>query len=92
MEDKLKSKTYQTVSSRMQTEEATCALTMSSRRDGESVSLKYIISFKITRMYCNQTNFLFQVFTVLMSLALKSFVFLQITITKETAIRFDQFG
>ncbi|XP_074000165.1 calcium-dependent secretion activator 1 isoform X2 [Rhodnius prolixus] len=35
MEDKLKSKTYQTVSSRMQTEEATCALTMSSRRDGE---------------------------------------------------------
>lgn len=28
MEDKLNSKTYQTVSQRMQTEEATCALTM----------------------------------------------------------------
>ncbi|KAL1130036.1 hypothetical protein AAG570_012979 [Ranatra chinensis] len=35
MEDKLNSKTYQTVSQRMQTEEATCALTMSSRRDEE---------------------------------------------------------
>lgn len=29
IEDKLNSKTYQTVASRMQTEEATCALTMS---------------------------------------------------------------
>ncbi|PNF28630.1 Calcium-dependent secretion activator [Cryptotermes secundus] len=35
MEDKLNSKTYQTVSQRMQTEEATCALTMSTRRDNE---------------------------------------------------------
>ncbi|XP_015112317.1 calcium-dependent secretion activator isoform X2 [Diachasma alloeum] len=33
MEDKLNSKTYQTVSQRMQTEEATCALTMSSQND-----------------------------------------------------------
>ncbi|XP_075219478.1 calcium-dependent secretion activator 1 [Lycorma delicatula] len=38
MEDKLNSKTYQTVSQRMQTEEATCALTMSSRRDDDSES------------------------------------------------------
>nr|CAD7457148.1 unnamed protein product [Timema tahoe] len=35
MEDKLNSKTYQTISQRMQTEEATCALTMSSRNDNE---------------------------------------------------------
>jgi len=35
MEDKLNSKTYQTISQRMQTEEATCALTMSTRRDNE---------------------------------------------------------
>ncbi|BES90668.1 DUF1041 [Nesidiocoris tenuis] len=33
MEDKLNSKTYQTVSQRMQTEEATCALTMSSQQE-----------------------------------------------------------
>ncbi|KAJ8664953.1 hypothetical protein QAD02_006615 [Eretmocerus hayati] len=33
MEDKLNSKTYQTVAQRMQTEEATCALTMSSNND-----------------------------------------------------------
>lgn len=33
MEDKLNSKAYQTVSSRMQTEEATCALTMSNHPD-----------------------------------------------------------
>ncbi|XP_001604604.4 calcium-dependent secretion activator isoform X2 [Nasonia vitripennis] len=33
MEDKLNSKTYQTVSQRMQTEEATCALTMSSHNE-----------------------------------------------------------
>lgn len=33
MEDKLNSKAYQTVSSRMQTEEATCALTMPSHGD-----------------------------------------------------------
>ncbi|XP_034942390.1 calcium-dependent secretion activator isoform X2 [Chelonus insularis] len=33
MEDKLNSKTYQTISQRMQTEEATCALTMSSQND-----------------------------------------------------------
>lgn len=33
MEDKLNSKAYQTVSQRMQTEEATCALTMSSHED-----------------------------------------------------------
>ncbi|XP_011307053.1 calcium-dependent secretion activator [Fopius arisanus] len=33
MEDKLNSKTYQTVSQRMQAEEATCALTMSSQND-----------------------------------------------------------
>ncbi|XP_014246144.1 calcium-dependent secretion activator isoform X5 [Cimex lectularius] len=38
MEDKLNSKTYQTVSQRMQTEEATCALTMSSRREEEGYS------------------------------------------------------
>lgn len=36
MEDKLVSKTYQTVSQRMQTEEATCALTESSTRDQDS--------------------------------------------------------
>ncbi|XP_021927184.1 calcium-dependent secretion activator isoform X6 [Zootermopsis nevadensis] len=35
MEDKLNSKTYQTISQRMQTEEATCALTMSTRCDNE---------------------------------------------------------
>ncbi|ODM95924.1 Calcium-dependent secretion activator [Orchesella cincta] len=35
MEDKLNSKTYQSVSSRMQTEEATCALTMGTRRDDD---------------------------------------------------------
>nr|XP_014284742.1 calcium-dependent secretion activator isoform X3 [Halyomorpha halys] len=35
MEDKLNSKTYQTVAQRMQTEEATCALTMSTRREEE---------------------------------------------------------
>lgn len=33
MEDKLNSKAYQTVSQRMQTEEATCALTMSNHPD-----------------------------------------------------------
>jgi len=33
MEDKLNSKTYQTVHQRMQTEEATCALTMNSQHD-----------------------------------------------------------
>lgn len=33
MEDKLNSKAYQTVSQRMQTEEATCALTMPSQGD-----------------------------------------------------------
>ncbi|XP_058794999.1 calcium-dependent secretion activator [Phymastichus coffea] len=33
MEDKLNSKTYQTVAQRMQTEEATCALTMNSHND-----------------------------------------------------------
>ncbi|XP_043283484.1 calcium-dependent secretion activator isoform X2 [Venturia canescens] len=33
MEDKLNSQTYQTISSRMQTEEATCALTMSSQNE-----------------------------------------------------------
>jgi hypothetical protein len=35
MEDKLNSKMYSTVSQRMNTEEATCALTMGSRRDDE---------------------------------------------------------
>ncbi|XP_049781313.1 calcium-dependent secretion activator-like [Schistocerca gregaria] len=35
MEDKLNSKTYQTISQRMQTEEATCALTMNTRHDIE---------------------------------------------------------
>lgn len=35
MEDKLNSKAYQTVAQRMQTEEATCALTMPSGDDGE---------------------------------------------------------
>ncbi len=35
MEDKLNSRTYQTVSQRMNTEEATCALTMGSRRDDD---------------------------------------------------------
>lgn len=33
MEDKLNSKAYQTVAQRMQTEEATCALTMSAHED-----------------------------------------------------------
>lgn len=33
MEDKLNSKAYQTVSQRMQTEEATCALTMNNHPD-----------------------------------------------------------
>ncbi|XP_057323000.1 calcium-dependent secretion activator isoform X2 [Microplitis mediator] len=33
MEDKLNSKTYQTIAQRMQTEEATCALTMSAQND-----------------------------------------------------------
>lgn len=38
MEDKLNSKAYQTVSQRMQTEEATCALTMNNHPDdGEYV-------------------------------------------------------
>lgn len=38
MEDKLNSKTYQNIATRMQTEEATCALTMSARGvDTESV-------------------------------------------------------
>lgn len=35
MEDKLNSKAYQTVSQRMQTEEATCALTMNNHPDGD---------------------------------------------------------
>lgn len=35
MEDKLNSKAYQTVASRMQTEEATCALTMTNQDDAE---------------------------------------------------------
>ncbi|XP_021961279.2 calcium-dependent secretion activator isoform X4 [Folsomia candida] len=35
MEDKLNGKTYQSVAQRMNTEEATCALTMGSRRDDE---------------------------------------------------------
>ncbi|XP_046406237.1 calcium-dependent secretion activator, partial [Ischnura elegans] len=35
MEDKLNSKTYQTVSQRMQTEETTCELTMSTRKDND---------------------------------------------------------
>lgn len=35
MEDKLNSKAYQTVSQRMQTEEATCALTMNNPDDAE---------------------------------------------------------
>ena len=34
-EDKLNSKTYQTILQRMQTEEATCALLEGSRRDEE---------------------------------------------------------
>lgn len=42
MEDKLNSKAYQTVSQRMQTEEATCALTMNNHPDdGE-----YVYNFK----------------------------------------------
>ncbi|XP_047003794.1 calcium-dependent secretion activator-like [Schistocerca americana] len=40
MEDKLNSKTYQRISQRMQTEEATCALTMSSCQEEESA--KYV--------------------------------------------------
>lgn len=35
MEDKLNSKAYQTVAQRMQTEEATCALTMNNHPGGE---------------------------------------------------------
>lgn len=35
MEDKLNSKAYQTVSLRMQTEEATCSMSMSAQDDGE---------------------------------------------------------
>ena len=37
-EDKLNSKTYQTILQRMQTEEATCALLEGSRRDEEYVT------------------------------------------------------
>lgn len=33
MEDKLNSKTYQAIAQRMQTEEATCALSMSAQND-----------------------------------------------------------
>lgn len=44
MEDKLNSKAYQTVSQRMQTEEATCALTMNNHPDdGEYVKIRYMI-------------------------------------------------
>lgn len=42
MEDKLNSKAYQTVSQRMQTEEATCALTMNSHSD--DVEYVYLIN------------------------------------------------
>lgn len=54
MEDKLNSKTYQTISQRMQTEEATCALTMSTRcdnEDSEYVPWQNAMSFSI--IICN---------------------------------------
>lgn len=42
MEDKLNSKAYQTVSQRMQTEEATCALTMNNHPDDAEYDLIFL--------------------------------------------------
>lgn len=49
MEDKLNSKAYQTVSQRMQAEEATCQLTMTSE-DGED---EWVTNKRMTRLSIN---------------------------------------
>lgn len=56
MEDKLNSKAYQTVSQRMQTEEATCALTMNNHPDDAEYGGNFFNLYRI--LYISKFHYL----------------------------------